>query len=76
IWLLHNGVLQGTLNLPTVSTEWHIGGAVDLFNRGQADLVLENTATGQRAAWVLQNGTLQSSFHLPAVSPNWHIVNH
>jgi hypothetical protein len=73
---MKNGILQSSFYLPTVSTDWHIGGAVDLFHTGQSDLVLEDTVTGQRAVWVLQNGALQSGFYLPTVSTDWHIVDH
>ena len=74
IWFMRNGVLQGTANLPRVSTQWHIAGVGDFLGDGQSDLVWENTTTGQRAIWLMANGVLQSALSLPTVATQWQIV--
>jgi FG-GAP-like repeat/FG-GAP repeat len=50
------------------------GVAKDFNNDGNADLVWENTSTGQRTLWFLKNGTFQSSTTLPSPAPSWHIA--
>jgi kumamolisin len=46
----------------------------DFNNDGVADLVWENTSTGQRAIWFMKNGTLQSSTYLATVPADWHVA--
>jgi len=41
---------------------------------GYADLVWENTSTGQHAIWFLKNGVISSSIDLPTVPVQWHIA--
>jgi hypothetical protein len=68
IWLLKNGVQTTSINLPTLSPNWHIAGVGDILDNGQSDLVFENTATGQHTIWILKEGVFQSSITLPVVS--------
>jgi kumamolisin len=63
--------LVGTLGGPLVQGS---GVAKDFNNDGFADLVWENTSTGQRAFWLLNNGTLSSYAYLPGVDPQWHVT--
>ena len=46
----------------------------DLAGGGYADLVWENTSTGQRAIWFLKNGAVSSTVYLPTVPVQWHIA--
>jgi PQQ-like domain len=46
----------------------------DFNGDGFADLVFEDTATGQRAIWFLNHGVYQSSTYLPTADPSWHIA--
>ncbi|MBV8225355.1 MAG: hypothetical protein JO232_09225, partial [Verrucomicrobia bacterium] len=48
--------------------------AKDFNGDGQADLVLENLVTGQRAIWLLKNGLYSSGYYLPSVPAQWHIA--
>jgi hypothetical protein len=48
-------------------------GAGDFNQDGQADLVWENSVTGQREIWLMNNGTSTSAINLPTVDPSWHI---
>ena len=48
--------------------------AKDLIGDGQADIVLENTLTGQRGYWALNNGQYAFGVYLPTVSTQWHIA--
>lgn len=47
----------------------------DFNGNGYDDLVLENTATGERLIWLLNNGAYSSTLStLPTAAPSWHIV--
>ncbi|HYY28843.1 MAG TPA: protease pro-enzyme activation domain-containing protein, partial [Chthoniobacterales bacterium] len=48
--------------------------AKDLLGDGQADIVFENTITGQRGYWALNNGQYAFGVYLPTVSTQWHIA--
>jgi kumamolisin len=48
--------------------------AKDFNGDGYADLVWENTTTGQRAIWFLKNGVPSSSINLPTMPVEWHIA--
>jgi hypothetical protein len=48
--------------------------AKDFDGDGFADLVWQNTSTGQRAIWFLKNGVFASSINLATVSPQWDIA--
>jgi hypothetical protein len=39
-----------------------------------ADLVWENTTTGERAIWFLKNGVFSGSIYLPTIPVQWHIA--
>jgi FG-GAP-like repeat len=64
----------GVINLRTLALQWNIAGAGDFNGDGNADLVWENTSTGQRAIWFLKNGVLSSSIYLPTVGVQWRIA--
>jgi hypothetical protein len=48
--------------------------AKDFNGDGNADLVWEDTITGQRAIWLLKNGVFSGAINLPTVPVQWHIV--
>ena len=48
----------------------------DFNGDGYADLVWENTVTGERLIWLLTEGVYSSSIALPTGSAQWQIVNH
>jgi AMMECR1 domain-containing protein len=64
----------GVINLPTVPVQWDIAGAGDFNGDGFADLVWQNTTTGQRAIWLLKKGVFSSSFYLPTIPVEWRIA--
>ncbi|MBV8587507.1 MAG: PQQ-like beta-propeller repeat protein, partial [Verrucomicrobia bacterium] len=50
------------------------GVAKDFDNNGSADLLWENSDTGQREIWLMNKGTPTISLSLPTVGLNWHIA--
>jgi kumamolisin len=49
-------------------------GAKDFNGDGYADLVLENSSTGERSIWLLKNGVPSSRINLPTIPVAWHIA--
>jgi hypothetical protein len=41
---------------------------------GQADLIWENTATGEHSIWIMRNGVHAYSITLPTIPIQWHIA--
>jgi kumamolisin len=48
--------------------------AKDFNGDGYADLVWENSNTGQHTLWFLKNAVLSSSIYLPTIPIEWHIA--
>jgi kumamolisin len=48
--------------------------AKDFNGDGYADLVWENSSTGEHTIWFLKNGVLSSSIYLPTIPIEWHIA--
>jgi len=48
--------------------------AKDFIGTGYADLVWENTVTGQHSIWVMQNGVLAYALALPTYVTQWRIA--
>jgi hypothetical protein len=48
--------------------------AKDFNGDGQADLILEDTVTGQRAIWILNKGQYSNGYFLPSAPAQWHIA--
>jgi hypothetical protein len=62
---MQSGVPAYPIILPNVPTQWQIAGVADFLGSGQADLVWENTTTGEREIWIMQNGVPAYSIGLP-----------
>jgi len=45
------------------------------FDNGQADLVWENTVTGERSIWVMHDGVPASTIQLPTIATEWSIAD-
>jgi len=71
---MQNGVLAYTITLPTVPIQWHIAAAADFLGTGQADLVWENTTTGERGLWIMQKGVPAYTITLPTIPIQWQII--
>jgi hypothetical protein len=63
------------ISLPTSPIQWRIAAAADSPDSAQADLVWENTVTGEQTIWILNNGVPFSSIKLPTIFPEWQIVD-
>lgn len=50
------------------------GVAKDFNNNGNADLIWEQSLTGQRLIWLMNRGVPTGSINLPTVDPSWHIA--
>ena len=74
LWLLKNGALSSTMDLPTIPAAWHIAGVGDFAGDGNADLLWENTSTGQHTIWLLKNGVRSGTMDLPTIPVDWHIA--
>jgi hypothetical protein len=72
---MRNGVTSSIINLPTIPIQWHIAAAADFLGTGQADLVWENTTTGERSIWILNSGVTSSMVSLPTIPTEWQIVD-
>jgi hypothetical protein len=70
-----NGVPANVISLPTSPIQWRIAAAADSPDSAQADLVWENTVTGEQTIWILNNGVPFSSIKLPTIFPEWQIVD-
>jgi hypothetical protein len=55
---------------------WQIAGVGDFNGDGFADLVWQNTSTGQVAIWFLKNGVISSGLYLPTMPLTWQIEDH
>ena len=62
---MRNSVPAYTITLPTIPIQWHIAAAADFLGTGQADLVWQNTVTGERSIWILNGGMPTSTINLP-----------
>jgi hypothetical protein len=69
------GAFSSTINLPTIPTEWSIADATDFLGTGQADLVWQNSVTGERSIWILKNGLPSMTINLPTIPTEWQIVD-
>jgi hypothetical protein len=41
---------------------------------GQADLIWENTTTGEHSIWIMQNGVPARTIELPTIPIQWHVA--
>jgi hypothetical protein len=71
---MRNSVPAYTITLPTIPIQWHIAAAADFFGTGQADLVWENTISGERSIWIMRNAVPAYTITLPIVPIQWHIT--
>jgi len=82
IWFMGNDGLtldsSTALNPSPVNTVWKIVAARDVDGDGQADLIYENTVSGERVVWFMEEGgiNLDRSLHLnpSPVNSNWRIA--
>src|SRR5207247_8248226 len=65
---------QSTVNLGTVPTSWSIAGSSDFNGDAKADIVWQNSSTGQRVIWLMNGTTHQSNVSLGTVPTSWSVA--
>ncbi|MBI5426114.1 MAG: immunoglobulin domain-containing protein [Opitutae bacterium] len=79
-----DGAILGSTALPTLPADWSFAGAAtnrapisgphDLSGDGGSDILVTNTATGDRVMWVMQNGAIAGSIGLPTLPAEWRFA--
>ena len=80
LWLMggpYNSYVQLGIDLGSLPPAWHITGTADFNGDGKPDILLENTASGQRVLWLMggpNNAYVTLSLDLGSLNPAWRIV--
>lgn len=80
LWLMggvNNEIVTLGLDLGFLDPLWHIVGIADFSADGHPDILLENTATGQRVLWLMGGANSQYvtlGLDLGVLDPAWHIA--
>ena len=82
IWLMNGSVHVGTVSLGVIPPEWTPAGAptmnrpvkLDFNGDGQADVLWENTSTGEHCVWLMNGTTFGSSVAIGSLPVEWRIA--
>jgi hypothetical protein len=77
VWFMDNTTVQDTrlLSIPQVTDpNWLIVGAADMNNDLRADIVWQNTATGDVAVWLMWDNQVLDTRMVARVDPNWKLA--
>jgi hypothetical protein len=73
VWLMNGTSVASGVNLATIPPEWKIATTGDFNNDGKADLVWQNTSTGERSIWLMNGTTVSTSAGLGVTPIAWSI---
>ena len=75
IWLMNGTTLtsSGNLGTTTITSDWSIAGVGDFNGDGKADIVWQNSTTGQVYIWLMNGTTIANSQSVATVSSGWNI---
>lgn len=77
VWFMDNTTVQDTrlLSIPQVTDpNWLVVGAADMNNDLRADIVWQNTATGDVAVWLMWDNQVLDTRMVARVDPNWKLA--
>jgi sugar lactone lactonase YvrE len=85
LWSMNaDGTIANSTALPALPIEWSFAGAAtnrapisglhDLSGDGSSDILVTNTASGERVIWAMQNGAIAGSIGLPTLPADWRFA--
>jgi hypothetical protein len=76
IWLMNGTTLtsSGNLGTTTITSDWSIAGVGDFNGDGKADIVWQNSTTGQIYIWLMNGTTIAGGGSVAYVSSGWNIA--